>query len=627
MISKDDFLASAVSIFAQYPTIAQLYQAQDPRVVAQVNAFANMLAMLSTDLEIQSSEPFQKSRDVTVLADASVRGILPFAFGKTVELLATNVGTIGDGSFVLNAGRVIKDTSGRNYVISQTNTIPKNTTGLSYTRTSTTVTVTFTAHGCVTGDVLPISSAIDSNLNDNQTITRINADSFTFETDSTGTSSGTLSIINGLAFAKQSETREVTHIVTASQPFYKILVPTNQDDTLKFTNVRLHETGGDEYYYKNDYLNVAVGDKVFHLETDENRFLFIKLGMTDIVGIQPIQDTSYTITIEECEGAYDIAAGTKFALDTVTPSSNEIGSKYTLLASTGGINPLDIATIREVINYPSIYDTSAVYLNNFDFLLRRNLSPFQFLSVWNEQTEENVRGANVDNINTIFIAAQILDDDDVYENEFNEQEAISGRTIGSEGVITIADDSYRVRYFSIIKEYITITITAYVAPIYDFGTVRGQIRQLILDEYDKDSAFAKRGFSRIKYSDIYDLITENVIALQKGGVGDMTVSIDIIGNDDDIAKGNKSYTRSGTTVTVTFTAHGFVTDDLLFISESTDIGLNGSHLITRINDNTFTFQTTSTGINGTLSVLAKPRPEKWRFVDTSSLIVNIREAI
>lgn len=63
----------------------------------------------------------------------------------------------------------------------------------------------------------------------------------------------------------------------------------------------------------------------------------------------------------------------------------------------------------------------------------------------------------------------------------------------------------------------------------------------------------------------------------------------------------KAYTRSGTTVTVTSTAHGLATGNTVVVSAATDTALNGSRIITVTDANTFTFPTTATGANGTLT--------------------------
>ncbi len=76
-------------------------------------------------------------------------------------------------------------------------------TGKAYTRSGTTVTVTNAGHGLSTGNILSISSATDTGLNtaNNVTasvkITVVDSNSFTFQTNSTGASTGTLTYAIG----------------------------------------------------------------------------------------------------------------------------------------------------------------------------------------------------------------------------------------------------------------------------------------------------------------------------------------------------------------------------------------------------------------------------------------------
>jgi len=47
MLTKADFQRAIADTIDQYPTIAPLYQAGDPRIVQHLDAMATMLAMLS----------------------------------------------------------------------------------------------------------------------------------------------------------------------------------------------------------------------------------------------------------------------------------------------------------------------------------------------------------------------------------------------------------------------------------------------------------------------------------------------------------------------------------------------------------------------------------------------------
>lgn len=71
-----------------------------------------------------------------------------------------------------------------------------------------------------------------------------------------------------------------------------------------------------------------------------------------------------------------------------------------------------------------------------------------------------------------------------------------------------------------------------------------------------------------------------------------------------------AYTRSGTTVTATKTAHGYAAGTIIEISAATDSGLNGvGILITIVDANTFSFTTTATGANGTFTIRSRIRSQ------------------
>jgi hypothetical protein len=78
-----------------------------------------------------------------------------------------------------------------------------NVTSNAYSRTTTTVTVTKSAHGLTTGNKLVISSATDTGLNTaantaSAEIVRVDDNNFTFQTASTGTTTGTLTYARGI---------------------------------------------------------------------------------------------------------------------------------------------------------------------------------------------------------------------------------------------------------------------------------------------------------------------------------------------------------------------------------------------------------------------------------------------
>ncbi|PKF35543.1 hypothetical protein [Acinetobacter proteolyticus] len=110
MITKQEFTQSAFASIGDYPTLEILYQAKDPRLFQNIEAMATMLAMFSSQLEVAQAEPFEKTKDSTVLADAAMRGIVPKAVPTVLKIQVEN-----DSNELLeiSAGRILLDSSGR----------------------------------------------------------------------------------------------------------------------------------------------------------------------------------------------------------------------------------------------------------------------------------------------------------------------------------------------------------------------------------------------------------------------------------------------------------------------------------------------------------------------------------
>lgn len=430
MNSKTDFVTAAQAAIADYPTAAALYQVQDPRLLAMLNAMATMLALKSADNDVAYNEPFLKTRDVTVLADAAIKGVLPFGTPTVVSLAVENA---TDTAMPIASGRRLLDSTGRMYVV--------------------TIGATVAANG------------------------------------------------TGTIKAKQQADREIAHTVSNTAPFYTIPVPAS-DSNQYLSDVAMRDSLGNVFTRSVEFANAGVGERIFHLSVDENRDMAVMFGATDIVGYQPAAAEAFTVTVSETEGLIELSAGTPFALE-YTQSTAERAAKFTLASiDVPGANPMDISTLREVCSFPSIYDSSAVHLGNFDFLIRRNIQNLRFLSVWNEQVEETVRGASVDNMNCLFFAALA---DNVDQAALNSQITT---------IVRRADDSYRLRPVSVAHQPITLSIVGEVDPVHDFAVVRQSMIELVLAEYGPDSSFAKRGQGRVRQKRIHQLFRENILAFQ-----------------------------------------------------------------------------------------------------------------
>ena len=311
---------------------------------------------------------------------------------------------------------------------------------------------------------------------------------------------------------RQESERSFDHTVTISQPFYQIEVPAPAEGKAIVKVRVIRSADNEEFQWNPEYINILPGAKSFHLLSDADQRLLVEFGAEDLAGYNPNAGETYTTIITDTEGDITVAVGSTFAFEYSALPAEALVKMTMSEVTSRGRGALDVATLRTICKYPSIHDLSAVFLGNFDFLVRRNLSPFRFLSVWNEQLEETVRGADVDNINTIFVAAT---KDGVLDSVLFEQ---------IKAVILRADDSYRVRSVPFDEIEIPVSVAAKVHSVYDFAQVEQQIREQILAAYGRDSAFAKSGQNRVLYKSIYRLLERSVPALQ-GDRADLEVEV------------------------------------------------------------------------------------------------------
>lgn len=435
-ITKDQFIQDAVNEIASYPTIAKRFQIGDPLITQNLASMAAMLADLSNQVEVTTGEVYLKARDVTVLADASVKGVLPFGSPCIALVQVENTAT---AVLSILIGRVLRDQNGRMWRVSTGAQIAPGETGV---------------------------------------IT-----------------------------ARQVELRSIIHAVAQNQPFYTIELPGPDVGYMAEVSV----TGWD---YAPEFCNVADGDLMYHIQTDENQVVSLVFGVNGLAGLQPATGSNITISIYDTEGNISPSDGMAFYFEYSDATEKAVMALKDVIQA--GEAPMNITTMREVCSYPGIYSENAVYLSNFDFLVRKRLGAVTFLNVWNERREEEVRGADVKHMNRLFVAAL---------KEGVSKEALENQITT---IIRTADDSYRIVFVPVLEKSVPLKITLYVPSTYDAAAVRQAVRSLMLANYGRLSAWAKRGDAKMLKKDLYDLVRENVPALTQR-IAD--VSVDVIGDD------------------------------------------------------------------------------------------------
>jgi hypothetical protein len=467
MYTKADFLKAIDNTIANYPAVAPFYYARDPRILQKLEAMATMLSMTSAQIEVAMAEPFEKSRDATILADAAMRGIIRKATPGSVQVKAKNNNA---ESFTISTGRVILDSVGRPYII----------------RTALTL----------------LPGAI------------------------------------GYFEAEQVKHETFTHTVSGSVPFYAIQIPEASDDSY-LSGLSVSDSQG-AYEYRERYVNTFPSERVYHVEADDRQKIYVRLGQAGIVGTQPVDGEEFTITISRTAGEINPSAGSPFTFEyLLTPQESYIDLTQNALVS-GGQNPPDMTTIRDMVKFPSVYTHNAVFLGEFNFIVRRAFPSLKFLSVWNETLEEMARGPNVDNINTLFVAVLSQDETEQVAIEPNPLTPVAPAIISEanytatqksiKDTILAADNSYRVRFIKPIRSEIAVTILATVSTSYVAAEIKSQIEEVILKEYGEVAAASKKGGNHPLYRMVYELLKKNVPALSDGNADIRVTLADPVGN-------------------------------------------------------------------------------------------------
>lgn len=107
-LMQADFEAQLQAAIDDYE-IQERYKAQDPLVVHQLRSMASFLTAFGPEIDIASIEPFTKTRDRSIIADATNKGILPIGTPcqHYMEIINRSLNPVS-----LSQGRMVEDHSG-----------------------------------------------------------------------------------------------------------------------------------------------------------------------------------------------------------------------------------------------------------------------------------------------------------------------------------------------------------------------------------------------------------------------------------------------------------------------------------------------------------------------------------
>lgn len=438
--------ASVGSYLNNFPEIAERYRAGDPTVTAMLTSIIEAVVWLSRDNDVNITEPFIKSKDRTILADAINKGILPIA--TPCQHLITIENNSND-SVSLSQGRIIEDGTGRQWRL-----------------------------------MTPV------NLSAGETKKII---------------------------AEQSILHVSKITIPLSESFYTFSLSVSDEAYISGLSV-INKTTGDVYQYTPKFMNAGLNKAVYTLQSEDMKTLAVIFGDSNRAGRTVQAGDEYEITLTQCYGEVEAASLSTASLESIFNSKEKNLNIYFHAGEMvrAGANPLSVAQLRLLASFPSMYDQNAVFMGNFDFLVRWHfMDRFNYMAIWNETTHEKHYGASLDSINHLYLTL-------VAKNS-SEQEQL---TKDVQSLVAKADSLFEDRVCLLkVQEYpYRITIKGQLAAIHGIDSVRTQIKELLLENYGKGSLSASHpntgGFN---LQEIATRIRNNIPAFQDR-ISDFTVS-------------------------------------------------------------------------------------------------------
>ena len=307
----------------------------------------------------------------------------------------------------------------------------------------------------------------------------------------------------GEVLVEQSELRQESYTIPITQSFHRKILSITDGLFLAAITVRKDSAPLQRAVR---WMNATADSYV--ITTDDLRRFTLEFGDSDRVGTTAQEGEVYTFDLIETYGEVDSSRLKDAALQSINSNAEQaIGLRFGALVRNGA-SPLSVAQLRVLASYPALYDENAVFLGNFDYLIRQKfMSRCNYLAVWNETVEERAYGVvSVANINHLHcaIAAKNPTEDAALRQEIA---LLIGRV----------DSLYDGRLINRLAEEIpySLTITARLAAVHDTEAVTNQIKGLLVDKYGKGSLAASRwlpdGFN---LQELATLLRANVSAFQ-----------------------------------------------------------------------------------------------------------------
>lgn len=440
MPTQNDFEQRMIQVAQDFPEIAERIRAGDPQVTIQLRSMAAFLADVSKDIDVATIEPFIKSTDRTILADATNKGILPVATPcqHTVSIKNNGIGTVS-----LSTGRIIEDSAGRPWRL-------------------------------LNGATIPAGQSIE-------------------------------------AVAEQSTQRVINYDVDFTETFHQVNLDIQPDLNLSAIFITDNGNPVKTYSRKPRWMNVAAGEAAVVIKTDSRQRIIVEFGDSERAGITVQAGQKLFFTLTESFGVVDVTKLKEASLQNIIDSSEQKVSIRFKTDGTGliraGADPHDIASLRLLASYPALYGENAVFLGNFDYLVRRQfMQRANFMAVWNETIAEKYYGANISDINHLFIAVSPKNPSELVSLQDDMAALIGNANNLYEG---------RVKRVTVVERPYSLTLNCRLSPVHNADTVRAEIINLLTAKYGRGTVAASRWLAdAFNGQEISTLLRQNIVAFQ-----------------------------------------------------------------------------------------------------------------
>lgn len=446
MLERNKILESINSNINDYPEVAERWRAGDPTVRAMMTSIIEAIVFLKRDNDVNAVEPFIKSKNRTIIADAINKGVLPVATPCQHKITVENS---AKKTLTLSQGRLVEDGTGRQW---------------------------------------RFMAALTIGAGERKTV-----------------------------LAEQSVINNVDMTVPVNEPFYTIGLSTTDDAYFAGISI-VNTTTGEVYQHTPKFMNAAVNQPAYTLQSDNLTDINVMFGANDRAGKTVQTGEVYQIGITQCYGEIDPASLRQAALSELFTSEE---SKLSLYFKSGdmvraGADPLSIDQLRLLASFPSMYDRNAVFMGNFTFLIMQHfMNRFNYMAIWNEAVHERYYGASLDSINHLNLAV-------VAKSAGEKVQLITD----IEQLVARADSLLegRVRIKEVVERPYEISITGRLAAVHDIDSVRVQIKELLLAGYGKGSlAAVHHNADGFNLQEIATRLRTNVSAFQDR-ISDFTVT-------------------------------------------------------------------------------------------------------